>query len=43
MQNCDDDSNKGYVLEVDLSYPKRQQKIHTDLTFLSERMKINKC
>ena len=35
--------NKGYILEVDVKYPKRLHKLHSDLPFLSERMKIDKC
>ena len=27
IQGYDSDSNKGYILEVDISYPKRLQKI----------------
>ena len=41
-RNYDDDSDKGYILEVDVSYPKRLQKIHRDLPFLPERMMIEK-
>ena len=36
-------SDKGYVLQVDVEYPKSLQKLHSDLPFLFERMKINKC
>ena len=35
--------NKGYILEVDVKYPKRLHELHSDLPFLSERMKIDKC
>ena len=42
IQNFDDDSNKGYTLEVDIYYPKPLQKIHSDLPFLAERTKIDK-
>ena len=38
-----EDNNKGYVLEVDVKYPKRLHKLHSDLPFLSERMEVNKC
>ena len=30
-------------MEVDVKYPKRLHKLHSDLPFLSERMEINKC
>ena len=43
IQNYDDDSSKGYILEVDDSYPKRLQEIHSDFLFLPECMKIEKC
>ena len=43
IQSCDDTSKKGYFLKVNVSYPKYLQKIHSDLPFLSERMKIDKC
>ena len=35
-------SDKGYVLEVDLDYPSKLHKLHSDMPFLPERMKINK-
>ena len=35
--------DKGYILEVDVGYPKNLHKLHSDLVFLPERMKINKC
>ena len=42
IQSDDDDSNKRYIPVVDVSYPKHLQKIHSDLSFLPERMKIDK-
>ena len=36
IKSYDEDSDQGYVLEVDVEYPK-----NSDLTFLPERMKIN--
>ena len=42
IQSYDDDSNKRYIPVVDISYPKHLQKIHSDLSFLPERMKIDK-
>ena len=34
-------SNKGYLLEVDISYPRDLHDSHNDLPFMCERMKIN--
>ena len=48
IQNYDEESNKGYFLEVDVEYPKKlftrvALSFHSDLPFLSERNKILKC
>ena len=43
IKNYDEDSDKRYILEVDVEYPKNLNCLHSDLPFLSERMKINKC
>ena len=43
IKDYDEDSDKGYILEVDIEYPKILQESHSDLLLLSERMKINKC
>ena len=43
IKNYDENSDKGYILEVDIEYPKNLRKLHSDLSFLPERMKINKC
>ena len=43
LQNYDDDSDKKYILEVDVSYPNRLQRIHSGAPFCLERMKIGKC
>ena len=34
-------TDKGYVLEVDVSYPKQLHNSHNDLPFMCERMEIN--
>ena len=41
IQSYDDESYKVYILEVNVSYTKRLQKIHSDLSF--EIMKMEKC
>ena len=43
IKNHDEDSDKGYIFEVDVKYPKNLHDLHSDLSFLSERIKINKC
>ena len=43
IKNYNEDNNKGYILEVNVKYPKRLHKLHSDLPFLPERMEINKC
>ena len=43
IKNYNENDNKGYILEVDVKYPKRLHKLHSDLPFLSERMEVNKC
>ena len=43
IKNYDEDSDKGYILEADVEYPKNFHDLHSDLPFLPERMKINKC
>ena len=43
IKNYDEDSDKGYILELDVKYPKRIHNRHCDLPFLPERMEINKC
>ena len=43
MKKYDEDSDKGYILKTDTEYPKNLHHLHSDLPFLPERMKINKC
>ena len=40
IKNYDEDSNKVYILEVDVEYSKDLHNLHSDLPFLSERRKI---
>ena len=42
IKNCDENSNKGYMLTVDVEYPRNLHDLHSDLPFLLERIKINK-
>ena len=43
IKNYNENDNKCYILEMDVKYPKRLHKLHSDFPFLSERMKIDKC
>ena len=43
IKNYNENDKKGYILEVDVKYPKRLHELHSDLPFLPERMEINKC
>ena len=42
MKSCIEESDDGYLLEVDIQYPEKLQELHDDLPFLPERMKIEK-
>ena len=42
IKSYDEDSNKGFVFEVDVEHPKDLHNLHSDLPFLSERIKIKK-
>ena len=44
IENYNEDSNKGYFLEVDVQYPeKKLNGLHNDLPFLPEILKIEKA
>ena len=43
IKNYKENDKKGYILEVDVKYPKKLHDLHSDLPFLPERMEINKC
>ena len=43
IKNYDEESDIGYLFVVDVEYPKNLHMLHSDLPFLPERMKIDKC
>ena len=43
IKNYDENNDKGYILEVDVKYPRKLHDLHGDLPFLPKRMKIDKC
>ena len=43
IQNYYKNSNKGYIFEADVEYPKRLHNLQCDQPFLSEGMTFNKC
>ena len=43
IKNYNENSYKGYILEVDVKYPKKLHDLHSDLPFLPKKMKIDKC
>ena len=43
IKNYNENDKKRYIFEVDVKYPKKLHKLHSDLPFLPERMEINKC
>ena len=43
IKNYLEDSNKRYIFEIDVKYPRRLHDLHSDLPFLLKRMKIDKC
>ena len=42
IKKYDENNDYGAILIVDVDYPKKLHKLHSDLPFLPERMKINK-
>ena len=42
IKNYNENDKKGYILEVDVKYPKKLHNLYSDLPFLPERMEINK-
>ena len=43
IKNYDENNDKGYILEVDVKYPRKLHDLHSDLPFLPKKMKIDKC
>ena len=43
IKNYDENSDKGYFLDVDAEYPKKLFNLYRDLPFFPERKKIGKC
>ena len=43
INNYNEESDKGYLLEVDVQYLEKVHELHNDLPFLPERMKIEKA
>ena len=43
IKNCNKVSDKGYIVEVGVDYPKTLHDLHSDSSFLRERLSINKC
>ena len=43
IKSDDEDSDKGYIFDVDVEYLRRLHNLHSDLPFLPKRMKIDKC
>ena len=43
INHYDEESLEGYIPKVDIEYPKNLHDLHSDLPFLYERRKTNKC
>ena len=43
IEDYGEDSDKGYILEIDVKYPKELHDLHSDLLFLPKRMKVDNC
>ena len=43
IKNYDENSDKGYIFEVNVEYLKNLFNLHKDFSFLAERKKIEKC
>ena len=43
IESYNEDNDKGYILEIDVKYPRKLHGLHSDLPFLPKRMKTDKC
>ena len=43
IKNYDEEDDTGYLFVEDVEYPKNLRKLHSDLPFLPERMKVGNC
>ena len=43
IKKYNENNKKGYILEVDVKYPKKLHDLHSDLPFSPKGMKIDKC
>ena len=43
IKNYDENNKKEYILEVDVEYPKDLCDLPSDVQYLPERIKVNKC
>ena len=43
IKSYHENSNEGYILKIDVKYPKYLHNLHSDLPLLPERIKIYKC
>ena len=43
IKSYDEEGDAGYLLVVDIEYPKKLRVLHSDLPFLTEKIKINRC
>ena len=42
IKNCNEESDEGYFVEVDVQYLEKLHELHNDLLFLPDKMKIEK-
>ena len=42
IMNCNEESDEGYFLEIDVQYPEKSHELYNDFQFLPERIKIGK-